>query len=217
TEVSGRGIGLHVVLTDAESLGGTVHVSTAVGRGTTFRLTVPITTARSSMLVFRVHSGRYAVPSSSVVGLVDANACERLESVDGPLLRYQGDRVRLVQLDQMIGESREADRSERLNERLLIIHDGRARLALAGSSHHGEQEVVLKPMGRLFEQQRLVSAAAPLGDGSLALVLTVGEIFSLARGGLTHRARGAPPAARARRAQTVLVVDDSPLVRDLIA
>jgi chemotaxis protein histidine kinase CheA len=216
TEVSGRGIGLNVVLNDIEALGGTVHLSAERGRGTTFRLTAPITTARSSMLVFQVQSGRYAVTSSSVVAVVDLETCERVDSVDGPCIRHRGALVPVAAVDEILGETRDGGGDGR-STRILIIHDGRDRLALTGSSRHVEEEVVLKPLGRVFEQQRLITAAAPLGDGSLALVLTVGELFQLARGAGTATARPRAAGTKPRRGKTVLVVDDSPVVRDLIA
>jgi CheY-like chemotaxis protein len=169
------------------------------------------------MLVFRVRRGRYALPSSCVVTIVDAGSCEHVESVDGPCIRHQGALVPVVPLDGLLGETANSASKDQRGERILIVHDGRNRLALAATSHHGEHEVVLKPMGRLFEQQRLISAAAPLGDGSLALVLTIGEIFSLTRTGELGRSRRATPEGPARRRKTVLVVDDSPVVRDLIS
>jgi chemotaxis protein histidine kinase CheA/CheY-like chemotaxis protein len=213
TKVSGRGIGLDVVLSNVEGLGGTVAVQSTLGVGTSFHLAVPVTLAMTSIVLFEVGTSRYAIPAASVVALVDAGTCPIVASIDGPAIRYAGNLAPLVSLSEVLEEAQVAahpDRSEQ--PRLMIVRNGRGLLALSGSSHHSEHEVVLKPTGKFFERNRLLHAAVSLADGTLALVLSVNELLSGSLGG-----PGAARTATAQKRKTVLVVDDSPVVRDLLA
>lgn len=215
TKVSGRGIGLDVVLSSIEGLGGTVTVQSALGAGTTFHLSVPVSLAMTSIVLFEVGAARFALPATSVVALVDARSCPALSSIEGPAVRYAGGRVPLIALDELLGETpRPVSANERDEPpRLMIVSQDRGLLALSGTSRHSEREVVLKAMGRFFERSRLINAAVPLEDGTLALVLSTSELLA---GPRTVRSRiAAAPAAHKRK--TVLVVDDSPVVRDLLA
>jgi CheY-like chemotaxis protein len=100
----------------------------------------------------------------------------------------------------------------------MIVRSGGDRVALSGSFDHVEREVVLKPAGKFFAEQRLVSAAVHLEDGSLALVLKPAELVFAVRGERRPEAPAAGGGApRTGFGKTVLVTDDSPVVRDLIA
>lgn len=213
TKVSGRGIGLDVVLANVEGLGGTVAVQSTLGVGTSFHLAVPVTLAMTSIVLFEVGTSRYAIPAASVVALVDAGTCPIVASIDGPAIRYAGTLAPLVSLSEVLEEAQvgaQADRSEQ--PRLMIVRNGRGLLALSGSMHHSEHEVVLKPTGKFFERNRLLHAAVSLADGTLALVLSVNELLTGSLG-----LRGAARTTTAQKRKTVLVVDDSPVVRDLLA
>lgn len=214
TKVSGRGIGLDVVLSNVEGLGGTVAVQSTLGTGTSFHLAVPVTLAMTSIVLFEVGTSRYAIPAASVVALVDASACPIVPSIDGPAIRYSGTLAPLVSLGEVLEEAQIASGNSERNEqpRLMIVRNGRGLLALSGSCRHSEHEVVLKPTGKFFERNRLLHAAVSLADGTLALVLSVNELLSGSMG-----ARGPSRTSTAQKRKTVLVVDDSPVVRDLLA
>jgi two-component system, chemotaxis family, sensor kinase CheA len=210
TEISGRGIGLNVVLDAIEALGGVVDISTGRNRGTTFHLRIPIAAAISRVMLFRVGTSRYALLASAVKGVVDAAEHPSLESIDGPVVRYAGGLVPFLFLDALLGET-PGVAPER---RILIAQSGGDLVALAGTRDHLDQEALVKPPGKLFERNRLVSAVVQPGDGSLALVLKASELLISARqrlaGPAVARTGGARPVA------TVLVVDDSPVVRDVV-
>jgi CheY-like chemotaxis protein len=210
TQVSGRGLGLHVVQTSIEGLGGSVTVHSKRGGGAAFHLTVPVTLAMTSVVLFSLGQSRYALPAAAVVGLVAASACPPVASTAGPAVRYNGRVVPLLRLDEALAEPTQPTPTSG-SERLMIVSRGRDLLALSGTSHHSEREVVLKSSGRFFARNRLVTAAVPMADGSLALVLSVAGIPTRAAGA------GRPPHAAPTRQQTVLVADDSPVVRDLLA
>jgi CheY-like chemotaxis protein len=137
-----------------------------------------------------------------------------LESASGPAIRYGDALIPLLRLDELLGEPATiaAPSAEEAGERLLIIKRGRELYACSGTHRHFEREVVLKSTGRFFAGNRLISAAVPLADGTLALVLSVNELFTRPR-----TSQAALAAAKTTRRKTVLVVDDSPVVRDLLA
>ena len=223
TSFSGRGMGLDVVQRSVRTLGGTVEVSTVQGKGTTFHLTVPIRAAISSVLLFRVGNGWYALPTSALVGLAEIDDLSWVDSIDGPAVRYEGAIVPLIALEQVLGEAGSEADSEAAAERTaraIIARHGDRLIALGGSHHHLQREAVLKSVSTLMRDDKLIMAGLGLEDGSVALVLNVGEVLKLARGAaalgeLPSAAQSEPEPPPTRH--TVLVAEDSPIVRDLVA
>jgi two-component system, chemotaxis family, sensor kinase CheA len=214
TELSGRGIGLNVVLDVVEGLGGTVEVSTQAGQGTTFDLYVPITVSISRVVLFRVGMGTYALPAASLRALVDARSVPTLQTADGPAIRYNDALLPLLDLVPTLDETRGTGSTTRI----VIAQSGADLVALHGSSDHLEREVVLKPMVKFFERQPLVTSAVTLEDGSLAVVLKATELVLLARVQQAKaRAAGVAPPAQNGAGVMALVVDDSPIICDIIA
>lgn len=215
TELSGRGIGLNVVLDVVEGLGGTVEVTSEVGQGTTFDICVPITVAISRVVLFRVGMGSYGLPVTSVRALVEARSVQTVDGPDGPAIRYNDSLLPLLDL----GKALEETRGTGANTRIIIAQSGTDLVALHGSSDHLEREVVLRPMVKFFERQPLVTSAVTLEDGTLAVVLKATELVLLARSqqAKARAASCAAPAALGGCGGLALVVDDSPIVRDIIA
>lgn len=218
TAFSGRGVGLDVVQKTARNLGGSVEIHSSRGVGTTFHIVVPIRAAITSVLLFQVGSGRYALPNSALAGLAELDALTRVERIDGPAVYYEGALVPVIALEPVLGEAPLGPGATPRGSRRLIMarHDERL-VALAGSHSHSQREAILGSVGSLMREDALVSAGMGLEDGSVALVLNVAKVIETARG---HA--GAPPAAGTPEhaespAPLVLVAEDSPMVRDLIA
>jgi two-component system chemotaxis sensor kinase CheA len=213
SEVSGRGIGLNIVLDVVENVGGKVEVQTELGRGTTFDIEVPITVAITRVVLFRVGMSSYALPAASVRSLIPSSIAERSEGPDGPLIQFAGAAVPLLDLDQLLGEIPTLGE----NARTIVAQSGADLVALAGTTGHVEREVMLKPMGKFFEKLPLVASAVNLEEGALALVLKATELVLLAR--LRGRKQPSSDEIESRRAagRIALVVDDSPVVRDVVA
>lgn len=225
TQISGRGIGLDIVLRSIEGLGGSVSVHTTLGQMTSIRLSVPVASALASMVLFDVETGRYALPAASVVEIVDTANYPTENGIDGPAIRYAGMLIPLLSLLTLLGETprgtAQTQSEHTAMQRLLVVRSGAGLVALSGSSRHIQREVVQKAAGKVFSHTRLITAAIPLEDGSLSLVLSPSELLTDAT---AQRARAAPatasvagPPLAARPGRTVLVVDDSPVVRDLLA
>ena len=213
SEVSGRGIGLNIVLDVAENLGGKIDVRTDLGRGTTFDIEVPLTVAIARVVLFRVGMAWYALPAASVRGLVETGTMERSEGPDGTFVRYAGALVPILDLGGVLDEPEVLGS----NARIIIAQSGADMVALTGTTGHLEREVMLKPLGRFFENQPLVPAAVSLEEGALALVLKTAELVLLARARGKTNAPLTGAEDRHGPRWTALVADDSPVVRDIIA
>jgi two-component system, chemotaxis family, sensor kinase CheA len=213
SEVSGRGIGLNVVLDVVKGLGGSVDVTSKLGEGTRFDLYAPISVAISRVVLFRVGMGTYALPASSVRALVETRSLPAVNNAEGPSVRYQGMVLPLLDLGKVLNETRGTGSLSRI----IIAQSGADLVALSGSSEHLEREVVLRPLGKFFERQQLVTSAVNLEDGTLAVVLKATELALLAR---TQQAKARIAATQPMLVhgvgRTALVVDDSPVVRGIV-
>ena len=216
---AGRGVGLDVVLKTARNLGGTVDVSSMLGGGTTFRISVPIRASITSVMLFAVGEGRYALPTNALTAIVDADDYQQVESIDGPALQYEEGLLPVVDLETVLGEPKR-ETSEDDKSRVIITRHGSLLIGLKGSYNHLQREAVLKPVGNMLRDDKLISAGLALEDGSVALVLNPGEVFRAARGHSTPQGEDAMAKMLASRSamadRIVLVAEDSPIVRDLV-
>jgi chemotaxis protein histidine kinase CheA len=213
SEVSGRGIGLNIVLDVVENVGGKVDVHSELGRGTTFDIEVPITVAITRVVLFRVGMGSYALPAASVRSLVLSSTIEHGDGPDGPSIQFAGAAVPVLDLGKVLDEARTPGE----NARIVIAQSGADLVALTGTMGHLEREVMLKPMGKFFEKLSLVAAAVNLEEGALALVLKAAELVLLSRLRSKRVASAADLEVRQAAGRVALVADDSPVVRDIIA
>jgi two-component system, chemotaxis family, sensor kinase CheA len=211
TQLSGRGIGLDVVLTTVESLGGSVDIDSRVGEGTTFTLVVPVSAAISTVVLMRVGGGSYALPGNAVLTMVDASTHPVRESGAGQVLTYQGRDIPVVDLRTVLDEDAASEHTQRL-DRIVMMEDRGLLVALTGSSQHVEREAIVKPAAQFLSPRSPVRAVVPNPDGTLSLVIKPTEITAHARGLAPRRVR----ASAQKDVKHVLVVDDSPIVRELI-
>jgi two-component system, chemotaxis family, sensor kinase CheA len=175
TEISGRGVGLDVVKTALDELKGSVEIESAPGKGTTFRLLVPLTLASIQALLFRVHGRLYAVPLASVAEItrITDGEIHRVDNHEVFQLREQV--LTLVRLDRL-GPQAVTDRAKRLF--VIVIGSGGRRFGLAVDSLMGEEELVIKPLEDQLVTSPLVSGASILGDGTVVLILNVPAVIS---------------------------------------
>jgi two-component system chemotaxis sensor kinase CheA len=175
TEISGRGVGLDVVKAVIESLKGTIEVSSELGRGTTFRLLVPLTLASIQALLFHVNERLYAVPIASVMEItrITEEQLHRIESKE--VFRLRNQLLTLIRLEQL--EPREAkERSKRIF--VVVIGSGARRFGLAVDRLMGEEELVIKALEDQLVSSPLISGASILGDGKVVLILNVSAIVA---------------------------------------
>jgi len=175
TEISGRGVGLDVVKSTLESLKGSIELESQPGKGTTFRLLVPLTLASIQALLFRVHGRLYAVPLASVAEITRITEDEIHRVDDHEVFQLRKQVLTLVRLDRLEPHAL-SDRAKRLF--VIIIGSGGRRFGLAVDSLMGEEELVIKALEDHLVTSPLVSGASILGDGTVVLILNVPAVVS---------------------------------------
>jgi two-component system chemotaxis sensor kinase CheA len=175
TNVSGRGVGMDVVKTNVEKIGGKVEIDSRTGKGTTLRLRIPLTLAIIPALIVRSVGQSFALPQGSLHELVHvppsqaASAIEWIE--DAPLYRLRGKLLPLVFLDRMLmphGEHRKF--TGRDNFIAVLDADGRS-FGLVVDGLADPEEIVVKPLSAVLKDIGLFSGATVLGNADLALIL----------------------------------------------
>jgi two-component system chemotaxis sensor kinase CheA len=181
TGVSGRGVGMDVVKTNIESLGGTVEIDSHLGHGTTFRLILPLTLAIIEGLVVRSGEQRYVLPLSSVQEMVQV-APENVSTVQGryKMMSVRGEWTPLFLLDDLVNKRGQCERLLSPRIALLIRTGEDGLLAAAVDDVVERQQVVIKSVRGAISKMRGVSGAAILGDGKVALILDVLELAAAA-------------------------------------
>jgi two-component system chemotaxis sensor kinase CheA len=187
TEISGRGVGLDVVKSALDNLKGSIDIETEAGKGTTFRLIVPLTLASIQALLFHVAGRLYAVPIASVVEITRINEEEIHRVDDHEVFQLRQQVLTLVRLERL--ESFQAsERAKRVF--VVVIGAGSRRFGLAVDKLMGEEELVIKALEDQLVTSPLVSGASILGDGTIVLILNIPAVVS-------HLARIQPVGATA--------------------
>lgn len=220
-ELSGRGVGLDVVRNRVESLGGRVVVESTPKLGTTFSLWVPSAMTRERMIVLAIGEALFGIPSRSVRSIVRL-ADARVEVVSGGRALFEEDTaVPLRSLARCLGIDSDAEEPS-----ALVLELSGRTWATSVPEILGERDLVRRPVDAPPGSIRSVGASALLDDGRLVLVLQLDHLVqalrSTGRGARgperTSAAEGrAPRSGPARRRQRVLVVDDSPVVCELVS
>jgi two-component system chemotaxis sensor kinase CheA len=180
TNVSGRGVGMDVVRTNVEKIGGKVEIESRPGKGTTLRLRIPLTLAIIPALIVRSVNQSFALPQGALSELVHippdqaAAAIEWIE--DAPLYRLRGKLLPLVFLDRLLMPTGEhQDASQKDNFIAVLDADGR-RFGLVVDGLADPEEIVVKPLSAVLKEIGLYSGATVLGNADLALILDPGSI-----------------------------------------
>ena len=171
SELSGRGVGLDVVRRNVNALSGTVQVESRKGQGTTFTIRLPLTLAIIDGFAVRVDEETYVVPLHAVKECLELPA-EKHCSEGGGVLNLRGEALPYIRLRDLFGVGGRPPERERI---LVVEHQG-GRAGLAADELLGEQQAVIKPLGRLFQGISGVSGSTILGTGRVALILDVPAI-----------------------------------------
>ncbi|GGI08116.1 chemotaxis protein CheA [Egicoccus halophilus] len=183
TNVSGRGVGMDVVRTNIERIGGTVDVNTELGQGTTFKVKIPLTLAIIPALVVSSQGDRYAIPQLNLLELVrleGEQARTGIELLHGaPVYRLRGRLLPIVRLDDELGHTRRDDARDVIN--IVVLQADGHQFGLVVDDITDTQEIVVKPLGGHLKDATLFAGATIMGDGRIALILDVLGIAQRAR------------------------------------
>jgi two-component system chemotaxis sensor kinase CheA len=184
TDVSGRGIGMDVVKTNIQRLGGAVEVQSVVGSGTTFTITLPVTLAIIRSLLFSIEGRTYAIPLTVVAEVLRLDV-KSLRNFDGrEILDLRGTTLPLCRLGTYF---RFTSKDQEPEGFVIVVSVGKQRLGFLVESLAGQQDIVVKPLGKSLSQVSGIAGATDLGDGKLVLVLDAAALLDELLGGKTAR------------------------------
>ncbi|MGB0910827.1 MAG: chemotaxis protein CheW, partial [Nitrospirales bacterium] len=179
TNVSGRGVGMDVVKTNIEKIGGTIDISTKLGEGTTFKLKVPLTLAIIPALIVTTGGERFAIPQVSLLELVRLEGegiKKSIENVHGaPVCRLRGHLLPLVYLNKVVqlppSSPVEGEESDVVN--IVVLQADGNRFGLVVEEINDTEEIVVKPLSKQLKGIPVLAGATIMGDGRVALILDV--------------------------------------------
>ncbi len=176
SNVSGRGVGMDVVKTNVERIGGMVDVQSTVGAGTTLRMKIPLTLAIIPALLVTTAGDRFAIPQGSLLELVrlESDVAKRaVETIRGTrVYRLRGELLPLVDLKHMLRIPQESDTGSEAVNIVVLQADGR-RFGLIVDAINDTEEIVVKPLGKSLKALSSYAGATIMGDGRVALILDV--------------------------------------------
>ncbi len=189
TSVSGRGVGMDVVRSNIEKIGGTIDMNSVEGKGSTFQIKIPLTLAIVAGLIVKAEEERYAIPQISVLELVRAshNSEHKIETIkDTPVLRLRNRLLPLVYLNEILGfmSRDEIDARENVDDFIVVTQVGAFTFGIVVDQVFDTEEIVVKPVAPILKDLEIYSGNTILGDGSVIMILDPNGIASLANSGV---------------------------------
>ena len=182
SDISGRGVGMDVVLSNIKKIGGSVHVKSWPGRGTRMTLRLPLTLAVLDVMLVKVAASPYVIPLSSIVETIQcARASFSRMPTGGQVLQVRGEYVQVVDLAQRFEMTTDTDASSRFV--VLCEAEGGVKVALVVDDIIGQQQVVIKSLEENFQSIEGIAGGTILGDGNVALIVDVQGLKS----SITHQ------------------------------
>lgn len=173
TSVSGRGVGMDVVRTNIEKIGGTIDMKSVEGKGMTFTIKIPLTLAIVSALIVESAGERFAIPQISVLELVRAggkNSEHNIERIHGsPVLRLRNRLLPLVMLQQLL-QLPKSDKAD-AESTIVVTQVGNQTLGILVDRVFDTEEIVVKPVSPILRDIEMFSGNTILGDGSVIMIL----------------------------------------------
>jgi two-component system chemotaxis sensor kinase CheA len=188
TELSGRGVGLDVVRTSVEALRGRIEVHSRRGRGTLFRIRLPLTLAIIDGMVIRAGRERFIVPTLSITRLVRPEASQRSTSMErGELLSIQDDLIPQFRLRRLLDVNAAPGNPD--SEVVVVVEESGRRVGLLADEVLGQQQIVIKSLGLNLEGVHGISGGVILPDGQVGLILDVPALLAQSTAPLQESAR----------------------------
>ncbi len=175
TNVSGRGVGMDVVKTNIECIGGTIDVSSTLGEGTMIRVKIPLTLAIIPALIVRCDGDSYAIPQVNLLELVllEGEEIKRVEYVNGtPVYRLRGQLLPLLFLKEQLSLGHRSLHDHNVLN-IVVLQADSQRFGLVVEGVRDTEEIVVKPLGKELKGLNTYAGATIMGDGTVALILDV--------------------------------------------
>jgi two-component system chemotaxis sensor kinase CheA len=182
TNVSGRGVGMDVVKTNIEKIGGTVDVYSTADQGTTLKIKIPLTLAIIPALIATSGGERFAIPQVSLLELVRLEAEQAVGGIEmihgAPVYRLRGNLLPLVYLNQALQLQKAVKSDDAVN--IVVLQADDRQFGLVVDEINDTEEIVVKPLGKQFKNISAFAGATIMGDGEVALILDVLGIAQMA-------------------------------------
>lgn len=178
TDLSGRGVGLDVVKTKIESLNGTVEVKTNPGHGSKFTIRLPLTLAIIQALMVNLNKEKYALPLNNIKEITTINSKSISLVQNQEVVLYRNKTLPLIHLSDVLHVPYAAD--ERLNKEdliVVVVKKGETEAGLVVDSLIGQQEIVIKSLGKYLTGVKVIAGATILGNGGVALIVDPNQLF----------------------------------------
>ena len=175
SEISGRGVGLDVVKSKVESLSGEVSVNTKLGVGSTWVIRLPLTLAIIQALMVIVGEEKYAIPLDSIQSIEDVSPSDLKLVENKEVINLRGSVTPIIRLNEVLDTA--STKSPEDDMVVVIARKGDQQIGLVIDELMGQQEIVIKPLGKYTNKCKLISGATILGDGEIALILDTNSIF----------------------------------------
>ncbi|HEY4002900.1 MAG TPA: Hpt domain-containing protein [Candidatus Xenobia bacterium] len=215
TDIAGRGLGLAIVRDRVKKLGGTINVESQRGQGSRFIMRLPLTLATARGVLVRTANQLFVIPTLNVERVLRIKPAE-IKTVDHRETVYlQGNPVPIARLEDLLEIATEVKEREYVT--VLVLEAGDKRLAVGVDQVLGEQEVLVKGLGRQLTRVRNVSGATILGSGQIAPILHVADLIASAQQRVRKSEQRLPVALSVPTVKKkIMVVDDSITSRSLI-
>jgi len=178
SNISGRGVGMDAVKSKVESLGGIIEIETAKGKGSKFIIRLPLTLSIIQALVVKVSAEHYAIPLNSIREILNVKSSFIKRLRDQEVINYRDVLIPLVRLDKRLNTSNsERDDKHDGPITLVILSKGERLSAIAVDDLVGQQEIVIKSLGKYLSEIKVLSGATILGDGRVVPILDINHLI----------------------------------------
>ena len=176
TDVSGRGVGMDVVRTKIEALGGSLELNSTPGQGTRVRIRLPLTLAIIQALLIQVQAETYAIPLGSIDSTINIVPEDIRTIQQQEVILLRGQIIPLVRLAKRLGITQSAEFESEQELYVVIVQSGDNKIGLLVDSLVGQQEIVIKSLGTILTGIKQIAGATILGDGQVVLILDVNAL-----------------------------------------
>lgn len=177
TDVSGRGVGMDAVKNKIESLGGLVDVETKLDEGSRFKIRLPLTLAIIQALLIKIQEEIYAIPLGSIDSTINISTDDIKTVQNQEVILLRGQIIPIIRLANLLNvPQKEENNSNDLF--IVIVHMGDQKAGIIVDNLIGQQEIVIKTLGKLLAGIKVIAGATILGNGQVALILDVGTLMN---------------------------------------
>ncbi|MDF2565058.1 MAG: CheA signal transduction histidine kinase, partial [Massilibacillus sp.] len=176
TDVSGRGVGMDVVRSKIESLGGLIDVETKIDQGSKFKIRLPLTLAIIQALLVKVHQEIYAIPLGNIDSTINITMDDIKTIQNKEVILLRGQIIPIIRLADVLNVPEVQD-SENNELFVVVVHMGEQKAGIIVDNLIGQQEIVIKTLGNLLTGIKVIAGATILGNGQVALILDVGTLM----------------------------------------